>query len=400
MQRNAQWEKRREQIEQNFQLLHKILNRPISRFEKTVVDFCFALYFQLIGNRIKIKVDHNAARMARDIFCKYFPDTVEEMLRELLRDPEGYIQKVEEYESVCPPPMIDFGTETKTFKLIMNDPARQMEETRTELALLSSIISCNGNAYYALDIGTGNGRLARVMENSIRCISGNQKGYRVFGVDLSEKNIEDANTLNKKTGASIVFTKGDMNRLLFPSDVFALVNSASASYLNPKHRRPFDIAEMARVLSPDYGRATVTNPTENFSLKEYSYMMMRSNRKTYLNPMNIVQVMFLGQCGAQIEDLMKARPEMQVTTTNDMMNMLKRTLRAEIVDVGNWPLEGGPPLFWGFTFSVNGKTKESLGRYIDVREKQRKHEDWIPLDRVKAVTVKEYPHTPALRMVS
>ncbi|MBW2637324.1 MAG: class I SAM-dependent methyltransferase [Deltaproteobacteria bacterium] len=365
-----------------------------------MVDVCLTLYFELIGNRIKIKVDQDAARIARDTFCKYFPDTVEGMLAELLRDPEGYIQKVEEYESLCPPPMVDFGTETKTFKLIMNDPARQMEEARTEAALLSSIVSCNGNPYYALDIGTGNGRLARVMENSIRDISGNQKGYEVFGVDISEKNIEDATSLNKKTGESIVFKKGDMNRLLFPSGVFGLVNSASASYLNPRHRRPFDIAEMARVLSPDYGRATVTNPTENFSLKNYSYMMMRTNRETYLNPMNIVQVMFLGQCGAQIEDLMKARPEMQVTTTNDMTNMLKRTLQAERLDAGTWPLQGGPPLFWGFTFSVSSKTKESLGRYIALREKQRKHEDWLPLDRVKTATVTKFPQRPALRMVS
>ncbi|MBW2649021.1 MAG: class I SAM-dependent methyltransferase, partial [Deltaproteobacteria bacterium] len=322
--------------------LHRVLNQPLTFIQKAVVDGAYAFYFDVLGKRPEI--DEDAARLAREKFSEYFPETGEEMLRELLKDPEGYSRKIGEYERICPPVLVDFPTNPSYYSLITRDPSRQIQEILTKLALLSNFPSHDGK-YYALDVGTGYGRLARVMEDTLSSLCDEKRGYRVFGMDISETNVEQAKNLNKETGSDIVFFARDMNTIPFPPDTFNLVNTTDASYLNFRHRRPLYLAEIARVLNSDSGRGCITNPNENTTLKEYNYVMMRTNYKTYLNPINILKSTVLGKCSINIDGLSKARPDWKLTTTRDMTNTLKRTLKADIINISNWPREGGPPIY-------------------------------------------------------
>jgi hypothetical protein len=170
-----------------------------------------------------------------------------------------------------------------------------------------------------------------------------------------------------------------MNQIPFPSDSLNLVNTTDASYLNFRHRRPFYIAEIARVLRSDGGVCCITNPNEHTTLKEYNYLMMRTNYRTYLNPVNITKAMVLGKCSIYIDALSKARPDWALTTTADMTHALKRVLKADIINVNNWPKKGGLSIYSGITFAVNDSTKKQIDRYTKFRERQKAAEQWFDM---------------------
>ena len=379
MEKEARVEKLKEEARKKEEALHKVLNQPLTFIQKLVVDVAYALYFDVLGKRPKIDMD--AARLAQEKFRKYFPKTVEEMLKELLRDPVGYSQKVREYEEVCPPVFVEFPTNPADYTLITRDPSRQLQEIITELALLSNFPSSEGK-YYAIDVGTGYGRLARVIENTLKSLCDEKEEYKVFGMDISETNIEYARKLNEEVGSEIVFFARDMNTIPFAPDTFHLVNTTDASYLNFRQRRPYYIAEIARVLRPDIGRACITNPNENTTLKEYNYVMMRTNYRTYLNPVNIIRSTTLGKCSIHIDALAKIRPDWELTTTQDMTNTLTRVLKADIIDINNWPRQGGPSIYSGFTFAVNDRTKKELTKYIEFRDARRDEEGRINIENI------------------
>jgi ubiquinone/menaquinone biosynthesis C-methylase UbiE len=354
--------------------LHEVLKQPLSFIQKFLVDGLYTFYFDVLGK--KPKIDENGARQARETFKKYFPEKVEEMLAQLLDDPEGYQQKVVAFEKICTPVFVDFPTNPSYYRVIISDPSRQLQEVLTRLALFSNFPSSDGK-YSALDVGTGYGRLARVIEDTLRSLYAGRKGYRVFGQDISESNIEAAKQLNRETGSEITFFTRDMNQIPFPSDSFNLVNTTDASYLNFRHRRPFYLAEIARVLRPDGGVCCITNPNENTTLKEYNYLMMRTNYRTYLNPVNIMKATVLGKCSIYIDALSKARPDWALTTTADMTDTLTRALKADIIDIINWPKKGGPSIYSGFTFAVNDSTKKQIEKYTKFRERQKEAEQWF-----------------------
>ena len=364
------------QTREKEETLHEVLNQPLSFTQKALVDGLYTFYFDVLGKKPKINKD--AARQARETFKKYFPEKVEEMLAQLLDDPEGYQQKVVAFEKICSPVFVDFPTDPSYYRVIISDPSRQLQEVLTRKALFSNFPSSDGK-YSALDVGTGYGRLARVIEDTLRSLYAGEKDYRVFGMDILESNIEAAKKLNRETGSKITFFTRDMNQIPFPSDSFNLVNTTDASYLNFRHRRPFYIAEIARVLRPDGGVCCITNPNENTTLKEYNYLMMRTNYRTYLNPVNIMKATVLGKCSIYIDALSKARPDWALTTTADMTNLLKRVLKTDIIDVNNWPKKGGPSIYSGFTFAVNENTKKQIEKYTKFRENQKMAEQWFDI---------------------
>jgi SAM-dependent methyltransferase len=364
------------QTKEKEETLHEMLNQPLSFIQKALVDGLYTFYFDVLGK--KPKIDEAAARQVREIFNKYFPEKVEEMLAQLLEDPEGYQQKVVAFEKICPPVFVDFPTDPSYYRVIISDPSRQLQEVLTRNALFSNFPSSNGK-YSALDVGTGYGRLARVIEDTLRYLYAEEKSYRVFGMDILESNIEAAKKLNRETGSEITFFTRDMNQIPFPSDSLNLVNTTDASYLNFRHRRPFYIAEIARVLRPNDGVCCITNPNENTTLKEYNYLMMRTNYRTYLNPVNIMKTTVLGKCSIYIDALSKARPDWALTTTADMTDTLKRALKADIIDITNWPKKGGPSIYSGFTFAVNDRTKKQIERYTKFRERQKAEEQWFDI---------------------
>ena len=364
------------QTKEKEETLHEVLKQPLSFIQKALVDGLYKFYFDVLGK--KPKIDEDAARQARETFKKYFPEKVEEMLAQLLDDPEGYQQKVVAFEKICPPVFVDFPTDPSYYRVIISDPSRQLQEVLTKLALFSNFPSSNGK-YSALDVGTGYGRLARVIEDTLRSLYAGEKGYRVFGQDILKGNIEAAKKLNRETGSDIAFFTRDMNQLPFPSDSLNLVNTTDASYLNFRHRRPFYIAEIARVLRPDGGVCCITNPNENTTLKEYNYLMIRTNYRTYLNPVNMMKATVLGKCSIYIDALSKARPDWALTTTADMTDTLTRALKADIIDITNWPKKGGPSIYSGFTFAVNDSTKKQIEKYKKFRESRKAAEQWFDI---------------------
>ena len=364
------------QTKEKEETLYELLNQPLSFIQKALVDGLYTFYFDVLGKKPKINED--AARQARETFKKYFPEKVEEMLAQLLDDPEGYQQKVVAFEKICPPVFVDFPTDPSYYRVIISDPSRQLQEVLTKLALFSNFPSSNGK-YSALDVGTGYGRLARVIEDTLRSLYAGEKGYRVFGQDILKGNIEAAKKLNRETGSDIAFFTRDMNQLPFPSDSLNLVNTTDASYLNFRHRRPFYIAEIARVLRPDGGVCCITNPNENTTLKEYNYLMIRTNYRTYLNPVNMMKATVLGKCSIYIDALSKARPDWALTTTADMIDTLTRALKADIIDITNWPKKGGPSIYSGFTFAVNDSTKKQIEKYKKFRESRKAAEQWFDI---------------------
>ena len=364
------------QTKEKEETLHEMLNQPLSFIQKALVDGFYTFYFDVLGK--KPKIDEDAARLAREEFKKYFPEKVEEMLAQLLEDPDGYQQKVVAFEKICLPVFVDFPTDPSYYRVITSDPSRQLQEVLTRLALFTNFPSSDGK-YSALDVGTGYGRLARVIEDTLRPLYAGGKGYRVFGQDILEGNIEAAKKLNRETGSEITFFTRDMNQIPFPSDSLNLVNTTDASYLNFKHRRPFYIAEIARVLRSDGGVCCITNPNEHTTLKEYNYLMMRTNYRTYLNPVNITKAMVLGKCSIYIDALSKARPDWALTTTADMTHALKRVLKADIINVNNWPKKGGLSIYSGITFAVNDSTKKQIDRYTKFRERQKAAEQWFDM---------------------
>lgn len=364
------------QTKEKEETLYELLNQPLTFTQKALVDGLYTFYFDVLGK--KPKIDEDAARQARETFKKYFPEKLEDMLVQLLDDPEGYHQKVVAFEKICPPVFVDFPTDPSYYRVIISDPSRQLQEVLTKLALFSNFSSSNGK-YSALDVGTGYGRLARVIEDTLRTLYAGGKGYRVFGQDILEGNIEAAKKLNKETRSEITFFTRDMNQIPFPSDSLNLVNTTDASYLNFRHRRPFYIAEIARVLRPDGGVCCITNPNEHTTLKEYNYLMMRTNYRTYLNPVNIMKAMVLGKCSIYIDALSKARPDWELTTTEDMTNLLKRVLKSDIINVNNWPKKGGLSIYSGITFAINDSTKKQIDKYTKFRESQKAAEQWFDM---------------------
>lgn len=356
--------------------LHQVLNSPLTFIQKKLVDGIYTLYFDVLGKTPEI--DEAAAQLARERFADYFPETVEEMLAQMLEDPEAYHRKVFEFETACPPVSVSFPTNPSYYRVITSDPSRKLQEVLTTKALLSNFLSSNG-IYRALDVGTGYGRLARVVEENLKYLLDGKTDYQVFGMDILEDNIAAAKELNGALGSAIRFFTGDMNKIPFPSGTLNLVNTTDASYLNFRHRRPLYIAEIARVLRPDGGVCCITNPNENTTLKEYNYVMMRTNYKTYLNPVNIIKATALGKCSIHIDALAKARPDWELTTTADMTDTLKNVLKADIIDISNWPKAGGPPIYSGFAFAVNADTEKALQRYTEFRESQQAAEEWFKI---------------------
>jgi hypothetical protein len=98
-----------------------------------------------------------------------------------------------------------------------------------------------------------------------------------------------------------------------------------------------------------------------------------------MNPVNIMKAMVLGKCSIYIDALSKARPDWALTTTADMTNLLKRVLKTDIIDVNNWPKNGGLSIYSGFTFAVNDSTKKQIDKYTKFREHWKAAEQWFDM---------------------
>lgn len=356
---------KREEVSAEIETLNKRLNRQLTPVKKAVADLTY-----FITHAMNKKIDQEAAAMTHEVFPKYFDAELTRRIDDLLTDPEGYMEKISEYESICPLPIIGYSTEKDNFKLIMGDPIRKMEEACAKKAIVSNGLMNGDTRFVALDIGTGYGRLARAMEEALSYIYQDETLYVVFGLDILEKNIEDARKLNSEIGSSVIFVEGNMNTLPFQSSIMTMVNSATTHYINPRHRRPLEMAEMARVLTSAGGEGVITGPNEKFDLNKYAYIMITSNIEQYKDPKKIAIAASAGPQIVKLEEYGKYRADMGFPHREETLKAITDGIDAEIIDVYHWPNGGIVDLYSGFTFVVDDSTKKKMSRYIDFRESQ------------------------------
>jgi ubiquinone/menaquinone biosynthesis C-methylase UbiE len=345
------------------------LSKPLSPLKKTIADIA---YPQL--EKAARKVDEDQSKLAGDIFPRYFPPTLGEMLNLLLKDPDGYLERIEEYERICPSPDLDFSTETREFTASVKDPMRKMEEARVEKALMHLLVDRsrkNGEKLTALDLGSGNGRIARLVEKRFTDTAemGGYK-YTVWGIDILPSNVYGAKELGKKIGSKVDFLEGDISRLDFGTNTLSFVSSVATLYLIGKHRRPLVIAEIARVLEENGGVSCIVNPNEQFTCRDYGYIMLRTAFDRYFNPLNISVMRRLGSRVFYIEELGKKRPDMGFPDRAEMTSAIGDVLGAELLDLYSFPNGIGPNLMTAHSFRITTKTKDVLRKYTDCRESQ------------------------------
>ena len=357
-------------LQRRIEVIEKKLEKPLTGFKKKIADFAYPK-----TERDAKKIDEEAAIRSKDIFPDYFPETLEMMLRQLLNDPESYIKKVEAYEKHCPFPEIDFITSTKEFKTSTKDPMRKMEEACVERALLGLLtrepILKNDGAIF-LDLGSGIGRIARLVEHILKDIFKEKKTrITIYGIDLLTLNIEGAQEVSKKLDSRILFDEGDINCLKFGADSISFLTSVATTYLNTKHRRALELAEMARVLNIN-GISCMVYPNDKFSCREYAYIMLRTAFDRYFNPFNISSMRKFGSRFFYTEKLGKSRPDMRLPKDREMENAIRNSLHANIIDYCSFPKRGGPDVMSSYTFSITKETKTVLRKYIEFREEQLK----------------------------
>lgn len=366
---NRRIQMRSKALQGKIDFIEKKMEKPLTGFKKRIADIAYPR-----TERDAKTVDEEAAILSKDIFPKYFPETLEMMLQQLLNDPEDYIKKVETYEQHCPLPEIEFSTEKKEFLTSAKDPMRKMEEARVEKALLSFLEKVNSNhsdTITLLDLGSGSGRITKLLGDILGDIYGNTSNhYTVKGIDILHDNVCGAIQACKNEKSRISFHIGDMNKLNVASHSVSFVSSVATSYLNSTHRRALEFVEIARVLDNNDGIACIVNPNEDFTCKEYGYTMLRCAFDRYFNPFNIATTRRLGSRVLYTERLSRARPDMMFPIHSAVEKTIENVLKATLLDDYRWPNTGGPGLFGSHIFAVNEKTKKALKKYTEFREEQ------------------------------
>jgi len=319
--------------------------------------------------------DHLIASRSAELYKKYFHTDLCSGMNDLITDPRGYAQKVEEYEKECAYPVEFFSTETEHFKIIIKDPVRAIEKPIVSKALLLSK-HINRPDLMVLDVGSGSGRISRAIEQTLKELFDGRNVFNVFGLDLSEDNINGAKIIGGGLDSNVKYIFGDMNKMPFPSESFHFVSSATTTYLNTTHRRLLEIAEMIRVLTEEDGIVIITGPNETFQLKECCKAMVRGGFKRYLDPDRLSGSLPMGKFVRYLEKLAEIRPDVAFPSREDMARTMKDVLGADILFKYDWPITGEAGFYSAASFSVNSKTKKAMTKYIDFRESRSKLEKW------------------------
>jgi ubiquinone/menaquinone biosynthesis C-methylase UbiE len=306
---------------------------------------------------------------ANRAFAGLFSQHLEEMIHQASQDPEGYQQKITSYETrLADRPQVPFDTDNRFYRLIVRDPLRIREEHFLFRAIIANGL-LDDERFAALDLGTGNGRLAFCMAELLSRACA-QPDYEICGLDLSPNNIRDALELNVAGGLKdcLRFVTGDMTRLPFEANRFSLCNSASSLYLVPFYTRALALLEMIRVLKTG-GEGVITGPNENFSVKDYAACMAASNRETYLHPVNMVLAQRLGPIGLLIDEISRRRLDFSFPDTEQTCRALKMA-GCEVLKVEKWPRSCLAAVYSGIHFRKTRRSDTLIQTYIDFADRR------------------------------
>jgi SAM-dependent methyltransferase len=360
----------RARLNQEARAIDQRLCGPLTLPRKLLADVN-VLKARLAGCPSSEALAPEAVAAAQRDFPKYFPATLETMIEEILADPEGYRQKVEEYEAgPAGRPSVPFDTENDHYRLIVRDPLR----IREELFLFRAVLhypSVGKGVFRALDLGTGSGRLAFCLADALLPLCDGQ-GFEIYGLDLNPANVKDA--LETKAageyGDRIKFVRGDMTEMPFEAGKFCLCNASSSTYLVPFYQRPLHLLEMARVLKLG-GEGVITGPNENFSPEAYVRCMAATNLRTYLNPVNMIKAQKLGPIGMLIDNMRKNRVDFTLPDNPGLCAAL-RTAGCEIERAETWPRAGTTAIYSGVRFHTTRESEKRMQRFNEFMEKRRR----------------------------
>jgi len=343
--------------------VRKRLNRPATTLHRILAGANFLIALLRGGDQSEI-LDPDAVKKANRAFQRLFPPTLPEMTALALTDPEAYDERIRRYETACGSPHIPFETEADFYRLIVRDPIRKAEE----YLLLQTALDCyhlNGSSFSVVDLGTGSGRLAFCLAETLSRL---QASALIYGLDINSDNIRDALSEKSRQGyEAMKFVRGDMTRTPFAPARFSLANSSCSAYLVPFYRRPYQLLEMVRILQPG-GTGIMTGPNENLSAWGYTLRMGASNLSTYLNPFNLAVALRLGPIGLLIDRTARRRNDFAYPVTSQVCAAL-RLLECDISRSENWPQSGGVGLFSAITFRTSEKTEQKIRNYRAFMEK-------------------------------
>lgn len=128
-----------------------------------------------------------------------------------------------------------------------------------------------------LDLGCGPGVLGFALAPRL------SPGSRLYGVDLSDDQIQYAKNQIGNTGPAMHFSTGSMDNLAFPDATFELVITSMALHEAAPEVRPATIREVARVLKPGGRFLFVDWSKPRFGLQGLLWLpllLTRRNQKT------------------------------------------------------------------------------------------------------------------------
>ena len=319
----------------------------------------FNLCFTPVPTRSDL-LDPQSIQKFNHIFEKTFSPTLMGMLEELLKDPVRYKDKIEQYENkYAQRPEIPFDTENQNYEQIIKDPIRIKEEQFLYQSLLEHENLFNQENFFALDLGTGGGRMAFCILDILFEFYP-RENYKICGLDINLRNILDANyKIKGGDRENIKFIKADMIKTPFRDSLFSLCNICTASYLVPLYERPLLLLEMCRILQVG-GEGIITGINRKFSLSAYAKCMAASNFWTYLNPFNFYLAQQSVPIGMLVSEMCQKRKDFTPSDPEELCTGLK-SLGCEVKKVETWPENSTIEDFYaGIHFRVTPETKRIL----------------------------------------
>jgi SAM-dependent methyltransferase len=307
-------------------------------------------------------LEPEAVEHANREYSRRFPPTLAEKIEEVAIRPDDYIRRVTDYErAIGGCPAVIFPTDGEWYRLIVSDPLRIEEELLLQETVLDHGLS-ERHPLRILDLGTGNGRMAR----SVCSLLSGSEGLvdvQVYGLDSGMANLEDGRRMSDEQGGCPVhFMCGDMAHLPLRAGSCSIISVASSFNLVPEYEQPLVILEMLRCLR-EGGEGLITGPNERFSAEKYVRCTVATNLDGYLLPWNMARAHEMGHVGLVIDELVRTRFDCSYLKMGQLCEMFE-TMGCHLLSRTHWPWRGSEAgIYSGLRFRVTAETKRLLRPY-------------------------------------
>lgn len=347
------------------------LSSPLRLIDEFWTKWCL-FFVDLNFQRFDSPIQADEVKRANKLFEDLFPGQLSEQLEEFISNPEEYQDRVQFYEnSLNQHPEINCKIDQETSTLLSQDPIRLQEE----YFLLKSVLqnqNLSQDHFLAVDLGTGNGRMAyRISEGLTHILS--DRSFKVFGLDNDRSNL--ATALSKQLEkldqhGKIFFFVADMLHTPLDNGSCLLCNASSAANLIPVYKRPFLLMEMVRILDLQ-GEGVLTGPTIHCSIESYIRYVLAERSEQFSSLSWLQRFSGLIRLGKLIDDMTKLRLDFSYLDTEDMFLALKN-IECQILNWDIWPYHGDKQtgIFSGIHFQTTLETKKYVQQYSEFLAKQ------------------------------